>query len=277
MSNYETSDEQTLVRPKRFLFVGFLILIVSILLYWGVSMYSANSVWQTQQDIFLQESVTATTEVESAKKILQSANETKQREAVVPVGITSGVRFYTDGIMVLGIGDVVMACGHRASPSQGKLEVGDIVQKVNGKVVEDISQMVNAINDANGAVLLGIIRDDTSKTIEVTPVKSGDDAMVKIGCWVRDSTQGIGTITYYNPLTKCFGALGHGIMDVDTGRLLSVSSGHLFKANIVDIRKGEKGMPGELIGEIDQNSIIADITKNTTLGLYGQINIDHID
>ncbi|MCL2575268.1 MAG: SpoIVB peptidase [Defluviitaleaceae bacterium] len=263
--------EQKMSTARKFLLIGFLVLIVSILLYWGFAMYNINYAAYPHSDIFTQDSVTATT---VASKDAQSTETA--RKAVVPVGITAGVRFYTQGIMVLGIGDVIMADGGRVSPSSGKLAAGDIVTKVDGNTVENIEQMTYAINAANFAVTLEVMRNGQSKDVKITPAKA-DDGTAKIGCWVRDSTQGIGTITYYCPHTKCFGALGHGIMDVDTGKLLSVRCGHMLKSNIINIRRGEKGEPGELIGEINEKSILGDITKNTPLGLYGSINQNHPD
>jgi len=261
MENTKVTAQQ---HSKIFLMVSLVFLLVALLVSLTFSMMGIGTIHKARYDIFEQDAVTV------SKR--QNTNEAR----LVPVGITTGVRFYTQGIVVLGAGDVVLASGQTTSPSRDKLIPGDIVTKVSGKQVEDIAQMTEAIRAAGNTVVLGILRNDTPMNVELTPVQCGDGGGAKIGCWVRDSTQGIGTITYYCPKTWNFGALGHGIMDVDTGDLLVVREGQLLECNIIDVRRGKKGNPGELIGEIKTDPV-GNITKNCHLGLYGSINKDHKD
>jgi len=245
--------------PKRFMAISLFVLLLSIFIYLAISFTNLSSLNQPGQDIFRQDAITA-------------SKTGDMPEALVPVGITAGVRFYTQGIVVLGAGDVAIAGGQTVSPSKGKLLPGDVVTKVCGECVQTISEMVSAISKSKGNVNLEILRDGKAQVVEITPAKSADDGAFKIGCWVRDSTQGIGTITYYDPATKSFGALGHGILDVDTQKLLTVREGQLLESKIIDVRKGKKGAPGELIGEINERTTIGQITHNTPLGIYGQID-----
>jgi stage IV sporulation protein B len=95
------------------------------------------------------------------------------------------------------------------------------------------------------------------------------DGINRIGVWVRDSTKGIGTITYYDPSSGIFGALGHGIMDVDTKQLMSVKSGWIMSSKVTSIKKGMKGTPGELEGAVEKEKVVGQIKANTPCGIYG--------
>jgi stage IV sporulation protein B len=202
------------------------------------------------------------------------AGEPVQRE-VVPLGITIGVRINTEGVMVLGTGAVKSEDGTLHNPSEGKLRAGDLILTANGKDLANKEDLMSAISESGERLILRVKRDHETIETTITPIKSDGSNM--IGSWIRDSTQGIGTVTYFNPATGTFGALGHGIMDVDTGRPLTVRCGHMYKADILDIRKGRKGLPGEIVGLIEEDNIIGDITKNTPLGIYGNINIAYKD
>ncbi|MCL2235014.1 MAG: SpoIVB peptidase [Defluviitaleaceae bacterium] len=250
---------------KIFLMIGLAFLLISLFVSLIFNMVGATQAKQAGQEVFHQDALPASSQ----------RKQGYDKNYLVPVGITTGVRFSTEGIVVLGAGDVVLADGTVTSPSRDKLLPGDIVTKVSGKQVQDINEMTKAIHAAGGTVVLGILRDDVPLNVELTPVRCGEEGLSKIGCWVRDSTQGIGTITYYCPHTWRFGALGHGIMDVDTGRLLSVREGQLLECSIIDVRHGKKGAPGELIGEIKPDLAVGEITKNCHLGIYGNINRSH--
>jgi len=250
---------------KIFLMIGLTFLLISLFVSLTFGMAEAGRTKQAGQEIFYQDAMPASSQ----------RRQSDDKNYLVPVGITTGVRFSTQGIVVLGAGDVVLADGTTASPSRDKLLPGDIVTKVSGIQVQDINEMTNAIHAAGGTVVLGILRDDTPLDVELTPVRCSEEGHAKIGCWVRDSTQGIGTITYYCPHTWRFGALGHGIMDVDTQKLLTVREGQLLECNIIDVRHGKKGAPGELIGEIKSDLAVGEITKNCHLGIYGSINRNH--
>ena len=193
---------------------------------------------------------------------------------VIPCGNTVGVKIATDGVMVLGLGSVKGADGKDYEPGRGALEIGDLILEVNEQVLTTKEDLIACIADTSRLPLeMKIRRGDAIIYNSVMPIYSKEEEVYKIGVWVRDSTQGIGTITYYNPLTKTYGALGHGITDVDTKQIMSVRGGELIKAKIVSITKGEKGAPGELSGMIlaDADAIIGNISKNTQQGIYGTL------
>ncbi len=193
---------------------------------------------------------------------------------LIPCGLTVGVRINTNGVMVLGSGNVSVEGGKVENPSIGKLQSGDLILSVDGKSIGNKEDLVVALESKKTPddINLHIKRSESEMDVDIKPVLSSDDKKYKIGVWVRDSTQGIGTVTYYNPSSRIFGALGHGIMDVDTKRLMSVKDGYITDTVITDIRQGNKGAPGELIGKLKPERIIGTVKANTPYGIYGIID-----
>lgn len=192
---------------------------------------------------------------------------------VVPCGNTIGVRISTDGVMVLGTGYVNSEDGNIYEPGKGVVKSGDLILQANNKELMTKEQLIDQINQSDGKpVNLKIKRQDEIIQTSIHPMKSTEDKLYKIGVWVRDSTQGIGTVTYYNPQSKNFGALGHGILDVDTNQLMSVRDGEITASEITSVKKGKKGSPGELIGNILGDTVLGNIKINTQFGIYGIMN-----
>lgn len=193
---------------------------------------------------------------------------------VIPCGNTIGVKISTDGVMVLGLGAVRGEDNQNHEPGRGVLEIGDLILAVDNLELGSKEDLITCVTQNQGTPLKMKIRRGKSIIYEsITPVYSKDEGVYKIGVWVRDSTQGIGTITYYNPQTKTYGALGHGITDVDTKQIMSVKGGELLKSDILAIKKGKKGTPGELSGVIHtkKESVIGNISKNTDQGIFGTL------
>jgi len=191
---------------------------------------------------------------------------------VVPCGMTVGVRIKTTGVMVLGTGSV----SGSLSPSEGKLLSGDLLLKANGEKLGNIRDMQKIVAESDGEIEFEIERDNELMDARINGVKSPDDGTNKLGVWVRDSTKGIGTVTFYNPQDNVFGALGHGILDVDTKKLMKVKEGVITPASISAIKKGGKGSPGELTGELNTGEVLGQITVNTPYGIYGYMEIPGI-
>ena len=255
---------------KMFMVASFLVFILTSFVYIGAIMSSVPVVSYPYDDIFHEDSITASQGGEAGSSGAVPTSYKEEGAFLVPVGITTGISFSTDGIMVIGTSDVVTIQGKRASPSCGKLKAGDIIIKINSREVENIGELSQAIEKSQKTAKIELMRDGKRLNVDVDVVDS-DDNTKKIGCWVRDATQGIGTITYYNPIDKTFGALGHGVFDVDTQKMLTVREGQMLEANIIDIRKGEKGKPGELIGEM-KDRVIGHIEENNQVGIYGKID-----
>lgn len=194
------------------------------------------------------------------------------QKELIPCGDPIGIYIETDGIMVLGTGVINGADGLNYEPSLNKLKTGDYITKINDTVIHNKEELIEEIQHCDGKdIKVTLRRDDKITVYKISPVKTADGEY-KIGAWIRDNTQGIGTLTF---ITKDgqFGALGHGITDIDTSLLMEIERGYLYNADIMTIIKGKQGVPGELIGLIKQNDDdkIGDIKKNTNQGIFGRV------
>lgn len=188
----------------------------------------------------------------------------------VALGTPFGMKIYTNGVLVVKMTDVVTQSGTSNPAGDCGLKIGDYIKSADGVPItcnEDISEVV-AESDGND-ITLETVRDGKTVTRTVTPVKAADGSY-KIGIWVRDSSAGIGTLTFYSPSTGVVCGLGHGICDSDTGGLLQLDSGELVGAQIVSVVKGSDGAPGELKGRFTGDKI-CNITLNRENGVYGNL------
>jgi stage IV sporulation protein B len=193
---------------------------------------------------------------------------------LVACGNTIGVKLKADGILVIGISDVESANKGRVIPAKDSgIMPGDLITAVNGKNLHTIDNLIKEIDRVKDGVLkIEYIRGQQRFKANITPVKAQADGKYKIGLWVRDSTAGIGTLTFYEPETLNFGALGHGITDIDTGILMASSSGEILESSILGIKKGTQGSPGELKGVfIEDEKRLGIIKMNTESGIYGTL------
>jgi len=192
---------------------------------------------------------------------------------LIPCGIPIGISVETDGILVLGNNRITGADGLNYEPAHNKLKTGDYIISVNNRKVMYKEELIEEIQKSQGKeIKLQVRRNGEIISVSVTPVKTinGD---YKIGTWIRDDTQGIGTLTFIST-DGYFGALGHGITDIDTGLLMEINNGVIYDAEIMSIVKGKEGEPGELIGMIRQSERhkIGYITVNTHQGIFGTVN-----
>ena len=196
----------------------------------------------------------------------------------IPCGTPVGIYLSSKGVMVIGTGQVTNKTGNVVEPAYGLLKSGDYIQTINGETLEDKNALVDAVNASGGkAMILGIRRDGREIDVNMTPVLAYD-GHYKLGAWVRDDTQGIGTMTYVD-MNGCFGALGHGISDSDTGALVDIDGGELYETQILGIEKGQTGKPGVMSGVIyyGKGTKLGDVTENTTEGIYGTVNRHFLD
>lgn len=192
---------------------------------------------------------------------------------VIPCGFQVGIYLHTQGVMVINTGEVSDLNGVISSPAQNIVKQDDYIVSLNGKDVNTKSQLIFLINKYGADdIVLGLRRNGNLLNVKVKPICSGTNEY-KLGIWVRDDSQGIGTMTYLTEDGK-FGLLGHGISDVDTGALLSSNNGILYRADIWGIKKGEAGTPGGLLGtiEYEKENEFGAITSNTEHGIFGVAN-----
>lgn len=197
---------------------------------------------------------------------------------LIPSGDIIGIKVDTTGVMVLGVGEFETE-KEMVSPCKGLIEVGDMILACNGKEIKNKEGFRHAIESCeSGELLLELNHKGEKRNVRVKPIYSKLENEYKIGLWIKDSTQGIGTMTYINPENGHFGALGHGITDNQTHMLTPVRTGEIMEVEITNIKKGQKGTPGEVSGIIDydEDSQLGHITLNSTIGIYGEVNEDYL-
>ena len=201
---------------------------------------------------------------------VQNINELE----VFPGGIPIGVRVNSEGVLVVGYSDITINDEKQESPGKvGGLEIGDVILKVNGIEMDNAQDLLKTLKNLDKDVIkVDILRNGQNMT-KVIKLQKENDKDYKIGLWIRDSTAGVGTLTFYDKTTGKFGALGHPITDCDTNEKFLIKDGDVVESSIISVRKGEKGCPGELKGIfINENSPNGKIEKNTQSGIFGKIN-----
>ena len=192
---------------------------------------------------------------------------------VVPMGNLIGAKLYTSGVLVVGMSEIQGDDQQKHKPYEGSgIEEGDMIVEMDSKKIANTDELVETVYSSKGkAIQIKYVRNDEIITTGIQPIKSEDNEY-KLGLWVRDAAAGVGTLTFYEPSTGKFAALGHGIVDVDTGDIINIANGELVTSNLVAIKKGEKGTPGEIKGSIDSGVTIGNISKNTNFGVFGLVS-----
>lgn len=190
----------------------------------------------------------------------------EQPRTLIPGGRSLGVALRTDGVVVVGSSDL----GSTDSPARkAGLRPGDVIRSVDGEAVTGAEGLSGQI-DGSETVSLGVLRDGEEMNVDVTPAEDPRDGAYRLGVWVRESTAGVGTLTYYDPQTGGYGALGHAITDVDTGVIFPVGEGAVYENEVVHVTRGEENAPGELTGGFfEEQVVLGEIDRNTGFGVFG--------
>lgn len=216
--------------------------------------------------------------IDSKKQMFRQevSASTSDETMVIPGGMPIGIYLETEGVMVLGTDGITGMDGMKHEPSAHKVKAGDYITAINHRKIKDKSELIEAVKMLDDdEVILDIQRKDEEIEVKTQAVKLEAEGY-KLGIWVRDNAQGLGTVTFLDANSR-FGALGHGIHDIDTNELLNISGGTLYTTSIKDIQKGEGGIPGGMEGIIIYNhyNVLGSITRNTEAGIFG--SIDRID
>lgn len=197
--------------------------------------------------------------------------EVVSETVLVPGGHTVGVRMDVKGVLVVGLEEIQTAEGEKRNPGlEAGLQIGDMILEINGTKVYKADEVQELVNEIQGDVSLMVKRKNQKLDLKLTPVVSEEDNLYKLGVWVKDKTAGIGTLTYYDPVNQSFGALGHAIVDPETGAVLSVDKGQLLQAQVQAIQEGAAGTPGEIRGVFyETDSPLGGLEKNSVYGLFG--------
>ena len=189
------------------------------------------------------------------------------KTTVVPLGNAIGLKLYTEGVLVVGMTEIE---GKKPYENTG-IKEGDRIISINNTKITSTEDLVETVNSSKGKeITVKYISNETEETTSMVPVQTKENDY-KLGLWVRDAAAGVGTATFYVPSTGMFASLGHGITDIDTEELVTISDGELVTTDIVSIQKGEKGKPGEIKGSIEGSSKIGEVYKNTSFGVFGKI------
>jgi len=193
---------------------------------------------------------------------------------IIPSGEAIGVKIQTKGVLVVGLSSITAPNGKKHSPAANAgFEVGDTILEIDGNKVEKERDITTIVNDNSNEKLNFLVeRSGKQLKLNVQPIQSADDDIYRIGLWVRDNIAGVGTMTFYDPDTNSFGALGHGITDIDSGVLIDISKGTILKSKVASVQKARKTVPGEIVGIFyETDTPYGMIFKNTKYGIYGKI------
>lgn len=200
-----------------------------------------------------------------------------QQTKVIPGGHSVGILLHATGVLIAGMSTVEDANGNQYNPAkEAGIKVGDVLLSINGTPVKteyQVRDMVIQAGKNNKSLQLDLERQGKKITTKITPIYNKNTQQYALGLLIRDSAAGVGTLTFYQPETKAYGALGHVITDVDTGKKINMSNGRLIGAYIKEIHPGQKGLPGEKIGVLEtNNSISGSIELNTNHGIFGSLS-----
>lgn len=198
---------------------------------------------------------------------------TLENYEVVPIGKVIGLKLYTNGVLVVGMSEIEDINNTLVKPFQGlDIKEGDTIIKVNETEIGSIDSLKEEVNKSQGnSMALTLLRDGTVLTANIIPAHTEENEY-KLGLWVKDAATGVGTMTFYEKDSQNFAALGHGITDSDTDKLIDIDFGEIVTSKIISITKSEEGKAGEIKGAIGGQATVGEVNKNTEFGIYGKIN-----
>ena len=185
---------------------------------------------------------------------------------LLPVGEIIGLKLADDTVTVSAFDDSIGAAAKNAG-----LAVGDRILKVDGKKITCVKDIRNALDRCDGSVTVSVMRKGKQRSLDLTPQITDDGP--RLGVYLKEGTTGVGTVTFYDPDSGKFGALGHGVNDA-SGSLLQMREGQVYDASVVTVKKGKAGTPGQLMGALDGSRMLGRLNKNTAQGVFGILDAD---
>ncbi len=200
-----------------------------------------------------------------------TANTSPQPQQLLVMGRTVGIKMFSDGVLVVGQSGVDTASGKREPAKNAGIKTGDIITHLEGNEVNTIEEIKSFLAESDESTIdLSVVRGDNQLNLTLEPVET-TAGVRQMGLWLRDSMAGIGTITYCDPTTGQFVALGHGVNDVDTAMLMPMEHGSVMFSSVAEVKAGTVGTPGELHGSFDLTHDLGNLIANTETGLYGTL------
>ena len=223
------------------------------------------------------EAVSAAALFEAPSQSVVHTSTAVEGKTVIPIGKAVGIKLFSDGVLVVGLSPVETEEGSCYPGRDCGLKEGDVITHINGEEVDTIEQVQAVVAQQRDTPLtIQAVRgqQQLQLTVEAAENSQGN---YQLGVWLRDSMAGIGTMTFYDPDSGMFAALGHGINDVDTAMLMPLESGSIMPASVSDVKKGESGSPGELHGQFDLKKDLGTLYANTELGIFGQMPLENLE
>ena len=189
---------------------------------------------------------------------------------LIPMGRAVGIKLFADGVLVVATSDLN---GGEKSPAEDcGLKEGDLILRINDQEIQSTEHLQSVLQETGDTpVTLTVRRGSRTSEMETVAVLC-DDGVYRLGVWIRDSMAGIGTLTFYDPETGSYGALGHGITDVDTHVLMPLSAGSIMETSVRAVQKGQRGVPGELKGDFTVQRDVGTVSANTAAGIFGTVS-----
>jgi len=198
--------------------------------------------------------------------------QVRNNVVLTPGGSSIGVTLHTRGALVVGVSSVHTQQGELSPAAAAGIQPGDLIELANGEPVKNAAHLADICNHSTASVDLMIQRAGEQFHVRLKPVLDRDDQQYRMGMWVRDSTAGVGTLSFYDQDSGWYAALGHAVMDADTRSNLTVGEGEIVQSDIVDIVQGSQGEPGELRGIFNSSSMpLGTIEANGDFGIYGKM------
>ena len=210
----------------------------------------------------------------------QEPAETRYPEKMLyPGGQAIGILLRTDGILVVGQSPIFVDGEAQNPAEEAGIQPGDVITSVGDTAVthaDQLALLVNQLGEQHKSVILHIQRQNREMTKEITPIYCAESKSYRIGLLIRDNAGGVGTLTFVDPETMEYGALGHMISNSETQSKINILKGKLVTAQIQGIKKGTSGYPGEKIGRFVSNFSLGTIEKNTTAGIFGVLTDENV-
>ena len=207
----------------------------------------------------------------SRPEAVTAAAQAELGDTVIPLGRAVGIKLFSDGVLVVGLSSLDTPEGPASPGRTSGLKAGDVITHMDGSEVDTIEEVQDHLAQHPGEKMtLQVQRGEESLQLAAQAVKTTAGSY-QLGVWLRDSMAGIGTMTFYDPDSGVFAALGHGINDVDTAKLMPLETGSIMGATVSDVKKGAAGEPGELHGDFDLTADLGTLYANTEQGIFGRL------
>lgn len=264
------------VSMLQILLMAFVIGIAQLAMPWSGAAAKKSSITNDQFTMYT-DATDSNEALETGASASRQIDEATVRNLkIVPGGQSLGVQLQTVGVLVVGHHLVVTEDGKVSPGEDAQVKVGDAILQINDKKIdrmEDVKPLVEHAGEKGETLHLTLKRGKETIKTKLTPEKSKNEDVFQLGLYIRDSAAGIGTMTFYEPQSKKYGALGHIISDMDTKKPIDIDDGTIVRSSVTAIERGNSGSPGEKQAKFSiADHHLGNITKNSPFGIFGKLN-----